>query len=128
MVLGVGKGVLFREVSILSSGSTVVSLTHPTHTPLVYTPIRTSIELAYTQSCLHALPQTVVTAESASELVQNITSALGSTNEEDQTTDNLNLVTNVLEDVVGLLNQGNFTIDEDVRNKIIYDQFCELFS
>ena len=67
-----------------------------------------------------------MTAESASELVQNITSALGSTNEEDQTTDNLNLVTNVLEDVVGLLNQGNFTIDEDVRNKIIYDQFCQL--
>ena len=56
-----------------------------------------------------------MTAETASELVSNITAILGDSNEEDQTTENLGIVTGVLQGVVGLLNEGNFSVDEDVR-------------
>ena len=56
-----------------------------------------------------------MTADNAAELVNNLTSVLGDSIEQVQTTENLNIVANVLEDVVGLLNEGNFTVDESVR-------------
>ena len=59
--------------------------------------------------------QLTVTADTASGLVQNISTILSSANEEDQTPDNLVRVTGVLEGVVGLINNGTFDIDENVR-------------
>lgn len=59
--------------------------------------------------------QIEVTPETASGLVQNISSVLNNANEEDQTSDNLGRVTEVLEDVVGLITNGTFAIDENVR-------------
>ena len=56
-----------------------------------------------------------MTADTASGLVQNISTILSSANEEDQTPDNLVRVTLVLEGVVGLINNGTFNIDENVR-------------
>ena len=56
-----------------------------------------------------------MTAETVSELVSNITTILGDSNEQDQTTENLGIVTAVLQDVVGLLNEENVLVDEDVR-------------
>ena len=56
-----------------------------------------------------------MTADSAAMLVSDINNILGDSNEEDQTTGNLNVVTGVLEDVVGLLNEGNFSVDKAVR-------------
>ena len=56
-----------------------------------------------------------MTAESAAMLVSDINNILVDSNEEDQTTGNLGIVSGVLEDVVGLLNEGNFSVDEDVR-------------
>ena len=56
-----------------------------------------------------------MTADSAAVLVRSINNILGGSNEEDQTTGNLGVVTGVLEDVVGLLNEGNFSVDEAVR-------------
>ena len=56
-----------------------------------------------------------MTADTASGLVQNISTILSSANEEDQTPDNLVRVTLVLEGVVGLINNGTFDIDENVR-------------
>ena len=56
-----------------------------------------------------------MTADTASGLVQNISTVLSSANEEDQTPDNLVRVTGVLEGVVGLINNGTFDIDENVR-------------
>ena len=59
--------------------------------------------------------QVNVTAESARGLVEDIASVLSDTKPEDQTSDNLDTVANVLQDVVGLLNEdANFTVDEDV--------------
>ena len=48
-------------------------------------------------------------------LVEDITTVLGSSNEEDQTTENINIVSDILKGVVGLLNSDNFTVDENVR-------------
>ena len=59
--------------------------------------------------------QLTVTADTASGLVQDISTILSSANEEDQTPDNLVRVTGVLEGVVGLINNGTFDIDENVR-------------
>ena len=59
--------------------------------------------------------QLTVTADTASGLVRNISTVLSSANEEDQTPDNLVRVTGVLEGVVGLINNGTFDIDENVR-------------
>ena len=56
-----------------------------------------------------------MTAESASAVVQEITSILDSSQEEDQTTDNVNIVTNVLRGVASLLDSANFTVEESVR-------------
>ena len=56
-----------------------------------------------------------MTADNAAELVNNLTSILGDSIEQVQTTENLNIVANVLEDVVGLLDEGNFTVDKNVR-------------
>ena len=56
-----------------------------------------------------------MTAENAAMLVNSINNILGGSNEEDQTAGNLGVVTGVLEDVVGLLNEGNFSVDEGVR-------------
>ena len=55
-----------------------------------------------------------MTADSAAGLVQNISNVLSNTNEEDRTPENLDIVSNVLEDVVGLIDNGNFTINENV--------------
>ena len=52
--------------------------------------------------------------------MSNIATILGDSNEEDQTTENLDIVTGVLQGVVGLLNEGSFSVDEDVRGKHIY--------
>ena len=52
--------------------------------------------------------------------MSNITTILGDSNEEDQTTENLDIVTGVLQGVVGLLNEGNFSVDEDVRQYHIH--------
>ena len=60
-----------------------------------------------------------MTAESAAMLVSDINNILVASNEEDQTTGNLGIVSGVLEDVVGLLNEGNFSVDEDVRYIIV---------
>ena len=65
-------------------------------------------------SCTMCL-QAIVTVETASMLIEDITSVLDTTNEEDQTTENINIVTNVLKDVVGLLGNSNFTVDKNVR-------------
>ena len=51
--------------------------------------------------------------DNAAELVSNLTLVLGDAIEQEQTTDNLNIVANVLEGVVDLL-EGNFTVDESV--------------
>ena len=59
-----------------------------------------------------------VTADNAAELLNNLTNVLGDSIEQVQTTENLNIVANVLEDVVDLLDEGNFTVDESVRNCI----------
>ena len=56
-----------------------------------------------------------MTVETASMLVEDITSVLATSNEEDQTTENIDIVTNILKDVVGLLGNSNFTVDENVR-------------
>ena len=55
-----------------------------------------------------------MTADSAAGLVQNISNVLSNTNEEDRTPENLDIVSSVLEDVVGLIDNGNFTINENV--------------
>ena len=55
-----------------------------------------------------------MTPETASRLVQNISTILSSANEEDQTSDNIGRVSGVLEDVVGLINNGTFAIDKNV--------------
>ena len=55
-----------------------------------------------------------MTADSAAVLVKNISNVLSYANEEDQTLENLDIVSNVLEDVVGLIDDGNFTINENV--------------
>ena len=60
-----------------------------------------------------------VTAENAAELLSNLTNVLGDSIEQVQTTENLNIVANVLEDVVDLLDVGNFSVDESVR-KCVY--------
>ena len=65
-------------------------------------------------SCTMCL-QAIVTVETASMLIEDITSVLDTSNEEDQTTENINIVTNVLKDVVGLLGNSNFTVDKNVR-------------
>ena len=57
-----------------------------------------------------------VTADNAAELLNNLTNVLGDSIEQVQTTENLNIVANVLEDVVDLLDVGNFTVHESVRN------------
>ena len=59
-----------------------------------------------------------MTAENAAELVEGLASTLGDTIEQVQTKDNLDRVTSVLEDVVGLLDLGNFTVDESVREHV----------
>lgn len=46
-------------------------------------------------------------------MVNNLTIILDDSNTEDQTTENLVIVSEVLQDVVGLL--GNFSVDEEVR-------------
>ena len=56
-----------------------------------------------------------VTSDSAAELVDSLASTLEGSIEQVQTEENLDRVTNVLEDVVGLLDEGNFTVDESVR-------------
>lgn len=56
-----------------------------------------------------------MTAETASQLVNSINTVLGDSNPEDQTADNLKIVTQVLRDVAGLLNEGNFSVDKNVR-------------
>ena len=47
--------------------------------------------------------------------MKNLTNILEDSNTEDQTTENLDIVSEVLQDVVGLLNEENFLVDEDVR-------------
>ena len=61
-----------------------------------------------------------VTADTASDLVEGITDILDDTSVEDQTTDNLALVTNVLDSVVGLLD-GGFNVSESVSHTNIFD-------
>ena len=61
-----------------------------------------------------------VTADTASDLVEGITNILDDTSVEDQTTDNLALVTNVLDSVVGLLD-GDFNVSESVSHTNIFD-------
>ena len=56
-----------------------------------------------------------MTVETASMLVEDITSVLATSNEEDQTPENIDIVTSVLKDIVGLLGNSNFTVDENVR-------------
>ena len=56
-----------------------------------------------------------MTVETASMLVEDITSVLATSNEEDQTTENVDIVTSILKDVVGLLDNSNFTVDKNVR-------------
>ena len=46
--------------------------------------------------------------------MNNLTNILEDSNAEDQTTENLGIVSEVLQDVVGLFSQ-NFSVDEDVR-------------
>ena len=46
-------------------------------------------------------------------MVNNLTIILEDSNAEDQTTENLDIVSEVLQDVVGLL--GNFSVDEEVK-------------
>ena len=47
--------------------------------------------------------------------MEDIASVLSDTKPEDQTSDNLDTVANILQDVVGLLSaDANFTVDEDV--------------
>ena len=58
-----------------------------------------------------------VTSDSAAELVDSLASTLEGSIEQVQTEENLDRVTNVLEDVVGLLDEGNFTVDESVREQ-----------
>ena len=53
--------------------------------------------------------------DNAAELVNNLTIVLGDSIEQAQTTENLDIVANVLEGVVDLLDEGNFTVDESVR-------------
>ena len=60
-----------------------------------------------------------VTADSAAELVDSLASTLEGSIEQVQTEDNLDRVTNVLEDVVGLLEEGSFTVDESVREHCV---------
>ena len=57
-----------------------------------------------------------MTADSAAELMDGIASTLGDAIEQVQTKDNLGRVTNILEDIVGLIEQRNFTVDESVRD------------
>ena len=59
-----------------------------------------------------------VTADNAADLLNNLTNVLGDSIEQVQTTENLDIVANVLEDVVDLLNVGNFTVDESVRERV----------
>ena len=60
-----------------------------------------------------------VTSDSAAELVDSLASTLDGSIEQVQTEENLDRVTNVLEGVVGLLDEGNFTVDESVRKHIL---------
>ena len=60
-----------------------------------------------------------VTADSAAQLVDSLTSTLDGSIEQVQTGENLVIVTNVLEDVVGLLDEGNFTVDESVSEHCV---------
>ena len=53
--------------------------------------------------------------DNAAELVNNLTIVLGDSIEQVQTTENLDIVANVLEGVVDLLDEGNFTVDASVR-------------
>ena len=61
-----------------------------------------------------------VTADSAAELVDSLATTLAGSIEQVQTEVNLDRVTNVLEDVVRLLEEGNFTVDESVREHCVY--------
>ena len=53
--------------------------------------------------------------DSAAELVDSLATILEGSIEQVQTEVNLDRITNVLEDVVRLLEEGNFTVDESVR-------------
>ena len=53
--------------------------------------------------------------DNAAELVNNLTIVLDDSIEQVQTTENLDIVANVLEGVVNLLDDGNFTVDKSVR-------------
>ena len=64
---------------------------------------------------MNIVTQVEVTADSASELVDSIATIIDTTIAEDQNTEILNVVTNVLENVRDLiLENENFTVDESV--------------
>ena len=60
-----------------------------------------------------------VTADSAAELVDSLASTLEDSIEQVQTEDNLYHVVEVQEEVVGLLHEGNFEVDENVREQLL---------
>ena len=63
-----------------------------------------------------------MTEYSASELVENITLALSDSLAEDQTINNVNLVSTVLHNITMLLG-GNFTVDKNVRMYLHYEEW-----
>ena len=63
-----------------------------------------------------------MTEYSASELVENITLALSNSLAEDQTINNINLVSTVLHNITMLLG-GNFSVDKIVRMYLHYEEW-----
>ena len=61
-----------------------------------------------------------MTADNAGDLVNNLTSIFESDNSDDQNADNLEVLSDIMEDVTGLIRDGAFNATDNVniRNKI----------
>ena len=61
-----------------------------------------------------------VTADTAVEVVGDLTSTVGEGSDEDQNTENLEVISDVLNSVTGLISTGNFTANENVHMYVLY--------
>ena len=64
-----------------------------------------------------------VTADTAVEVVNDLTSTVGEGSDEDQNTENLEVINEVLSTVTELIGTGNFTANEDVRIFCMIDMY-----
>ena len=64
-----------------------------------------------------------VTADTAVEVVSDLTSTVGEGSDEDQNTENLEVINEVLSTVTELIGTGNFTANEDVRIFCMIDMY-----